>query len=56
VYVGVTYEWDNGVVKDVHHFRPMTQEERDEFDRLHAEKIAAWMAENSDSKIGVTRV
>lgn len=25
---GVTYEWDNGVVKDVWHIRPMTDDER----------------------------
>lgn len=56
VYVGVTYEWVDGVVTDVHHFRPMTQEERDEFDRLQAEKIAAWMEENNNSPIGVARV
>lgn len=28
VYEGVTYEWFDGVVKDVHHVRPMTDEER----------------------------
>lgn len=28
VYEGVTYEWVDGVVKDVHHVRPMTEEER----------------------------
>lgn len=28
VYEGVTYEWVDGVVKDVHHVRPMTDEER----------------------------
>lgn len=27
VYEGVTYEWVDGVVKDVHHVRPMTSEE-----------------------------
>lgn len=26
-YEGVSYEWDNGVVKDVHHVRSMTNEE-----------------------------
>jgi hypothetical protein len=56
VYVGVTYELVDGVVTDVHHFRPMTQEERDEFDRLQAEKITAWMEENNNSPIGVSRV
>ena len=28
VYEGVTYQWVNGVVKDVHSVRPMTDEER----------------------------
>ena len=28
VYEGVTYEWVDGVVKDVHSVRPMTDEER----------------------------
>jgi hypothetical protein len=28
VYEGVTYEWVNGVVKDVHHVRFMTVEEK----------------------------
>lgn len=27
VYEGVTYEWVDGVVKDVHRVRPMTEEE-----------------------------
>lgn len=28
VYEGVTYEWIGGMVKDVHHVRPMTDEEK----------------------------
>jgi hypothetical protein len=28
VYEGVTYQWVDGVVKDVHNVRPMTEEER----------------------------
>lgn len=28
IYEGVTYEWVDGVVKDVHSVRPMTEEER----------------------------
>jgi hypothetical protein len=28
VYEGVTYQWFDGVVKDVHSVRPMTDEER----------------------------
>lgn len=38
VYEGVTYEWIDGIVKDVHHIRPMTDAEK-------AEKIAIAMAE-----------
>jgi len=30
VYNGVTYEWVNGVVKDVHHIRAMTPQEKTE--------------------------
>ena len=28
VYEGVTYQWVDGIVKDVHSMRPMTEEER----------------------------
>ena len=28
VFEDTTYEWDNGIVKDVHHVRPMTDEEK----------------------------
>jgi VIT1/CCC1 family predicted Fe2+/Mn2+ transporter len=28
VYEGVTYEWVDGIVKDVHHVRAMTDEEK----------------------------
>lgn len=28
VYEGVTYEWDGDIIKDVHHVRPMTDEEK----------------------------
>jgi hypothetical protein len=28
VYEGVTYEWSDGVVTDVHHLRPMTDDEK----------------------------
>ena len=30
IYEGVTYEWDNNIVKDVHHVRAMTNEEKTE--------------------------
>lgn len=38
VYEGATYEWIDGIVKDVHHVRPMTDAEK-------ANKIAKAMAE-----------
>ena len=28
VHEGTAYKWDNGIVKDVHHVRPMTEEEK----------------------------
>lgn len=28
IYEGVTYEWFHDIVKDVHHVRPMTEEEK----------------------------
>ena len=28
VFENTTYEWDNGIVKDVHHFRTMTDNEK----------------------------
>jgi hypothetical protein len=28
VYEGVTYEWVDGIIKDVHHVRSMTEQER----------------------------
>lgn len=38
-YEGVTYEWDNEIVKDVHHVRPMTGQEK--IDKQNAVK-AQW--------------
>ena len=56
VYVGVTYEWVDGIVKDVHHFRPMTEEERAEAEARQAAKIARWLEESNTSSIGEARV
>jgi len=56
VYVGVTYEWVDGVVKDVHQFRPMTEEERVEADAKHAAKMAQWLEESNTSSIKEARV
>lgn len=36
VYEGVTYGWVDGVVKDVHHVRSMTEEERQVTDEARA--------------------
>jgi hypothetical protein len=38
VYEGVTYQWVDGVVKDVHSVRPMTDEERAAKDALSNSK------------------
>lgn len=44
VYEGVTYQWVDGVVKDVHSMRPMTDEER-------AARIAAFEDEAAQAKV-----
>jgi hypothetical protein len=54
---GVTYEWDNGIVKDVWHIRQMTDEEKtacdNEFRSIKAKALAEY---NEQSNIGATRV
>jgi hypothetical protein len=35
VYEGVSYQWVDGVVKDVHSVRPMTDEEQQVIDEAH---------------------
>lgn len=47
VYEGVTYQWFDGVVKDVHSVRPMTDEERADKDA----EIAAVEAELATQKV-----
>jgi hypothetical protein len=42
VYEGVTYQWVDGVVKDVHIVRPMTDEERAVKDEEIATAQMAW--------------
>lgn len=39
VYEGVTYQWFDGIVKDVHSVRPMTDEERAELDTQNANAL-----------------
>lgn len=34
VYEGVTYQWVDGIVKDVHSVRPMTDEEKAQLEEL----------------------
>ena len=50
VYEGVTYQWVNGVVKDVHSVRPMTDEEQaaktQELEEA-AEELANYVRSNS---------
>lgn len=45
IYEGVTYEWDENIVKDVHHVRQMTVDEKTEKQNKAKEvfqKIAGW--------------
>lgn len=42
VYEGVTYEWVNDVVTDVHHVRPMTNDEK----LTHQNKVKSLWVEN----------
>ena len=57
VLVGVTYEWDNGIVKDVWHIRQMTDEERAVYDnKVLQAKIIATALLQEQSNVGVTRV
>jgi hypothetical protein len=54
---GVTYEWVNGVVKDVWHVRPMTDEEKAAYDNEMAQAKAEALARlHEESNIGTTRV
>ena len=54
---GVTYEWDNGIVKDVWHIRQMTDEEKTAYDNEMAQAKAEALARlNEQSNVGVTRV
>lgn len=54
---GVTYEWDNAIVKDVWHIRQMTDEERVAYDNEMLEaKIIATTLLQEQSNIGTTRV
>ena len=57
VIEGVTYEWDNAIVKDVWHIRQMTDEEKVVYDNeMLQEKIIATQLLQEQSNIGVTRV
>lgn len=52
VYVGVTYQWVDGVVKDVHSVRQMTDEERVAKDAEIAAAEAALAARIADFPSG----
>lgn len=57
VLEGVTYEWVDGVVKDVWHVRSMTDEEKTAYNNEIAQAKAQSLAKlNSQSSVGVTRV
>jgi len=57
IVTGVTYEWDNAIVKDVWHIRQMTDEERVAYDNeMLQAKITAAKFFEEQSNIGTTRV
>jgi len=57
VIEGVTYEWDNGIVKDVWHVRPMNDAEKTVYDNTVAQAKAEVIARlHEESNVGVTRV
>ena len=45
VYEGLSYVFDNGVVKDLHHVRPMTVDEKKEYDaqQLLSQPFPSWV-------------
>jgi len=43
VYEGTTYEFSNGVYKDVHHFRTMTEEEKQEKIANTFKRFPSWV-------------
>jgi hypothetical protein len=56
VYEGMTYEWENGVVKETHHFRDMSSSEVQEkqeiikqkwIDSGNADKLSSWVFNES---------
>lgn len=49
VYEGVTYQWVDGVVKDVHSVRPMTNEER----VVRTAELEANAYQGRDARIGI---
>ena len=57
VIEGVTYQWDNGIVKDVWSIRQMTDEEKTAYDNEMAQAKAEALARlHAESNIGTTRV
>ena len=57
IYESTTYEWFDNVVKDVHHFRPMTDEEKAVVDESKAKEKARMIASIITHQTeGVTRV
>ena len=56
VYEGARYEWFDGVVKDVHVVRPMTEQEKAAYDEELLQLRIAALKEVQSNNIGVTRV
>lgn len=56
VYEGARYEWVDGVVKDVHVVRPMTEQERTAYDEHLLQLRMEALKDAQSQNIGVTRV
>lgn len=56
VYEGVRYEWINGVVKDAHIVRAMTDQEKTAYDEENRMLRAEALKAAQNGTIGVTRV
>jgi hypothetical protein len=57
VHQGITYEWVGDVVRDVHHYRPMTDEEKAVLNEQKAREKELEISEIiNQSTVGVTRV
>jgi hypothetical protein len=56
IYEGVRYEWIDGIVKDVHTVRNMTNEEITALDTEERALVVEFIESSQNHNIGVTRV